>query len=199
MSIYVHLRSSESKDYYSKNHGGNFKVELSEPLRMQGSWEVALAEMTYHAQAFPNLPVEYSSVKVTLKDWLRVYDTRDKFFYIRTWVYSNGKWISSESIDLPEESRFPHFCSLPSKNYDWEDFKNGIENMGKKLRSDIKTPVTKISLTFTGTDEIECKFESTMRACFEFSKDLVNFLSLSVESVYQAPDIMEFSAKCQVH
>ena len=166
MSIYVNLRSSESKDYYSKNHGGNFKVELSEPLRLPGSWEVALAEMTYHAQAFPNLPVEHSSVKVTLKDWLRVYDTRDKSFYIRTWVHSNGKWIKSDSAELPAESWFPHICSLPPKNYDWEDFKNGIENMGKSNRYGANPPVTRISLTFTGTDEIECKFESTMRACF---------------------------------
>ena len=60
MSVYVNLRSTECKDIYSKNHGGNFKIELNEPLRLQGPWEVALAEMTYHAQAFPNLPPEHS-------------------------------------------------------------------------------------------------------------------------------------------
>ena len=57
MSYYVNLRSSECKDVYPKNHGGNYTIELDEPLRLDGGpWEVALAEMTYHAEPFPNLP-----------------------------------------------------------------------------------------------------------------------------------------------
>ena len=70
MSIYVNLRSSECKDIYAKNHGGNFKIELSEPLRLHGQWEAALAEMTYHTQSFPNIPKQHSNVHVTLQEQL---------------------------------------------------------------------------------------------------------------------------------
>ena len=86
MSIYVNLRSTECKDIYAYNHGGHFTTELSEPLRLHDGWEVALAELTYHAQPFPNLPREHSTIQVSLKEQLQVYNTRHLDFNITTWV-----------------------------------------------------------------------------------------------------------------
>ena len=45
------------------NQGGDFKVQLDRTLDMRGqSWEVALVEMIYTGQAFPNLSIEESQV-----------------------------------------------------------------------------------------------------------------------------------------
>src|SRR3977135_1861411 len=107
MSVYVNLRSTECKDIYSKNHGGNFKIELNEPLRLQGPWEVALAEMTYHAQAFPNLPPEHSTAQVTLQEQLQVYDTRDKVFRITTWVWYEKNGYTLTALTFLKKTRFP--------------------------------------------------------------------------------------------
>ena len=190
MSIYVNLRSSECKDIYSKNHGGNFKIELNEPLRLQGPWEVALAEMTYHAHAFPNLPHEHSAVQVTLKEQLQVYETRDQDFSIRTWVLYGDIWVCSDHFDIARESRFPHIIMLPKKNYDWQDFKEAMECIGKKQleRNQTPTPVTNLTFTFT-EHALVCKIGSFLRTCFTFSPDLGKFLSLPKMDVFQAPGI----------
>jgi len=187
MSVYVNLRSTECKDIYSKNHGGNFKIELNEPLRLQGPWEVALAEMTYHAQAFPNLPPEHNTVQVTLKEQLQVYDTRDKVFRIRTWVWYENKWVYPDITDFPQETQFPATIDLPEKNYDWQDFKEAMEAIGKKHAEEITKPVTNITFTFT-EHALIYKINSTLRTCFSFSRDLVKFLSLPETDIYQAPD-----------
>ena len=182
------MRSSECKDIYSKNHGGNFQIELNEPLRLQGSWEVALAEMTYHGQSFPNLPPQYASVQVTLKEQLQVYDTKDKDFRIRTWVWHDNKWVLSDSFEIPSETRFPHIIELPKKNYDWQEFKEAVEGIGKQQDEGTTQRVTNIKFAFK-EHVLHYQIVSTLRTCFTFSQDLVEFLSLSESDVYQAPSI----------
>jgi hypothetical protein len=113
MSIYVNLRSSECRDIYPNNHGGNFKIELNEPLRLHGAWEVALAEMTYHSQSFPNLPKEHSTVEVYMKQPLEVFDTRNLDFYIRTWVAIKDKWCETDYFEIEYAMQFPHRLTMP--------------------------------------------------------------------------------------
>lgn len=186
MSIYLNLRSSECKDIYSKNHGGNFKNELNEPLRLHGTWEVALAEMTYHAQAFPNLPKEYSTVTVSLKESLQVYNTINKDFHVKTQVKWNGKWVSSDFHEIDMETSFPHVRSLPQKNYDWQDFKDAMTGITKEYVEGRPKPITNLTFTFK-EDKLSCTIDSTHRTYFSFSPDLVKFLTLTTTEVYQDP------------
>src|SRR5271156_5691348 len=66
MSFYVTLSSDGSKDTFPNNHGGDVKVQLQYTLDLRSEpWEVALVDMIYTGQAFPNLPIEDSVV--TLK------------------------------------------------------------------------------------------------------------------------------------
>jgi hypothetical protein len=66
MSFYLMLSSDGCKETFMNNHGGDFTVQLDKTLDMRGeSWEVALVDMIYTGQAFPNLPVE--DVEITLK------------------------------------------------------------------------------------------------------------------------------------
>jgi hypothetical protein len=185
MSVYVNLRSTECKDIYPKNHGGNFTAELNEPLRLYDGWEVALAEMTYHAQPFPNIPREYSTVQVSLKEQLKVYNTRNLDFSIFTWVKQKGEWVKSDHYSIPTRTAFPSTSSLPRINYSWEDFKTAMTNV-TKYSDPNELLVTNLKFTFDD-DKLHCTFESTARACITFSKDLVDFLSLSVPEVYQNP------------
>lgn len=186
MSTYIYLRSSECKDVYPKNHGGNFTIELNEPLRLDGGvWEVALAEMTYYAQAFPNLPPEYNEIKVTRTERLDdVYHTMNLDFSIHTWVLYNGDWHHSDYGELDKETHVPFISHLPKKNYDWEDFKSAMQSVMKKQIADKPQLSTAITFSFT-ENELACTFVSTMRTCIRFSKDLQNFLQLKVTDVYQ--------------
>src|SRR5438477_6659795 len=192
MSYYVNLRSSECKDVYPKNHGGNYTIELNEPLRLDGGpWEVALAEMTYHAEPFPNLPKEQSTVKVTLNEQLQVYDTRDLNFNIKIWVRHNNNWLFSDSLEIPLENRYPHVITLPKKNYDWEDFKAAIANLGNRQVSGATAPWMKLAFSLTDTTFM-IDINSPNRVRMIFSKPLQNFLSLKVVDVFQSPDHPHF-------
>src|SRR3984957_16917161 len=108
MSVYANLRLSECRDVYPNNHGGNFKIESNEPLRLHGEWEVALAEMTYHSQSFPNLPKEHSAVEVYSKKPLEVYDTRNLDLHISTYVAIKDKWQVSDYFEIEYAMQFPN-------------------------------------------------------------------------------------------
>ena len=195
MSYYVNLRSSECKDVYPKNHGGNYTIELNEPLRLDGGpWEVALAEMTYHTEPFPNVPKEHSTVKVTLNEQLQVYDTRDLNFNIKIWVRHNNNWLFSDSLEIPLENRYPHVITLPKKNYDWEDFKAAIANCGNTQVSGATAPWMKLAFSLTDTT-FKIDIKSPNRVRMEFSYCLQRFLSLKVVDVFQSPDHPHFIAE----
>ena len=66
MSFYLTLTSDGNSDTFPANHGGDFKVQLDQTLDMRHhNWEVALVEMLYTGQTFPNLSVD--DTHITLK------------------------------------------------------------------------------------------------------------------------------------
>jgi len=189
MSIYVNLRSSECRDMYPNNHGGNFKIELDEPLRLNGVWEVALAEMTYHSQSFPNLPKEHSSVEVYLKKPLEVFDTRNLVLYIRTRVYYMDKWQDSDYFEIEYPMQFPSRLDMPKKNYSWEDFKTALENLTKLNNENRNVErITNVNFKFDKNEKLTLTFHDHLRAKVVFSADLVKFLSLDADEAWQAPN-----------
>ena len=191
MSIYVNLRSSECRDIYPNNHGGNFKIELNEPLRLHGAWEVALAEMTYHSQSFPNLPKEHSAVEVYSKKPLEVYDTRNLDLYIRTWVFYNDKWRVSDYFEIEYPMQFPSRLDMPKKNYSWEDFKTALENL-TKLNNENRNEerITNLTFKFDKNENLTLTFHGRTRTKIVFSEDLVKFLSLNAWEIWQAPNVI---------
>jgi hypothetical protein len=84
-SFYINLSSKDSLDVHPQNYGGDFQVELAAPLYFDESdpWEVALVEMTYDAQGFPNIPQEYSQIQLTALNRSEVYDTTNMDLNIR--------------------------------------------------------------------------------------------------------------------
>jgi hypothetical protein len=189
MSIYINLRSSECRDIYPNNHGGNFKIELNEPLRLHGAWEVALAEMTYHSQSFPNLPKEHNTVEVYLKEPLEVYDTRNLDLYIRTYVIMKDRWQYSDYFEIEYPMHFPSRLDMPKKNYSWEDFKTALENL-TKLNNENRNVVriTNVNFKFDKNEKLTLTFHGHLRAKVVFSADLVKFLSLDADEAWQAPN-----------
>ncbi len=56
---------SSSGSHNPNDHGGDFKVTLYHVLDMKTeAWEVALVEMSYNGQTFPNLSSENSEVSI---------------------------------------------------------------------------------------------------------------------------------------
>ena len=65
MSSYYHRISSDaSLDTHPHNHGGDFTIEFYEQLYFPGKWEVALAEMAYYGQMFPNILHEQGEISI---------------------------------------------------------------------------------------------------------------------------------------
>src|SRR5271156_6845609 len=88
MSFYVNLSSKDSVDIHPQNYGGDFQVELANPMvfHEDDPWEVALTEMTYDAQGFPNVPVEFSQVKLEALNQHELYNCMEKNFSIQGFV-----------------------------------------------------------------------------------------------------------------
>src|SRR3977135_3528855 len=100
MSFYINLSSMDSADIHPQNYGGDFQVELAAPLLFdeRDPWEVALAEMTYDAQGFPNVPPEYSQVKFEALNRVNVYDAMEMDLSITAYLQIRRKvWHESDS------------------------------------------------------------------------------------------------------
>src|SRR5438093_4361533 len=101
-SFYLTLNSDGSLDTHPNNNGGNFVIELYEEVYLPGIWEVALVEMSYFGQNFPNLPSDYNTIEVSSvaqdahqTDFVLHYHEVEDFYVtleIRYLVLSSGQW-----------------------------------------------------------------------------------------------------------
>ena len=89
MSFYLMLSSEGSKSTYPNNQGGDFKIMLDNALDMKSEqWEVALVEMSYSGQTFPNMSTEDSSI--TIQRWGKPEFEND---YIITYEQTYDLWV----------------------------------------------------------------------------------------------------------
>ena len=192
MSFYLNIRSTDSLDIFPNNYGGDFQVELSTPLHFDENdpWEVALVEMMYEAQPFPNIPAEYSHFTIEHLNKDKFFNAKDLDFSISAIirVTTYGKWWDSNSELLPEYRRFPKYV-LPRKNYTWEGFKAEINKLAKPNESKYFSYSIKITDT-----HIEINYRSSVKfAQFIFSPDLVKFLKLKQDTIETPYNKVELS------
>src|SRR5271156_1571156 len=131
MSFYVNVSSKDSLDIHPQNYGGDFQVELANPMvfNEDDPWEVALTEMTYDAQGFPNVPVKFSQVKLEANRH-ELHNCIEKNFFIKAFVQvKRDVWHQSDSWKVHHTLRFPALV-LPKKYYSWQGFKDAIEAFG---------------------------------------------------------------------
>jgi hypothetical protein len=187
MSFYLNLSSKDSADVHPQNYGGDFQVELQTPLHFHehDRWEVALAEMTYDAQGFPNIPPEYSQIKFQALNRHSVYDATEMDLsitcFLRVVRYQSFKaepWIESDNEKVLQKRRLNKYV-LPKKCYTWQGFKDALKALGEV------TSETYISYAINLTDtQLELKYSTAAyEAKWVFSKDLVKLLSLEKDTV----------------
>src|SRR5271156_5330556 len=124
MSFYLTLSSDGSKDTFPNNHGGDFSVQLQHTLDLRSEpWEVALVDMMYTGQAFPNLPIEDSVVtlKVSGKpayenDYFITYDQAENL-----WIYYKLEAMTGGSAG-PRTIVKSTTVNLPKQHYSWPVF-----------------------------------------------------------------------------
>jgi hypothetical protein len=127
MSFYMTLSSDGCKDAFPNNHGGDFMVQLDKILDMRGyTWEVALVEMIYTGQAFPNLGIEDS--QITLK-------VSGKPQYENDYIITYDQVPSMRLSFSKELNHFPNTLktcdiNLPLKHYSFPTF---IETLKKSI------------------------------------------------------------------
>ena len=108
MSFYLDLSSTESLDVHPENSGGEFQVELPAPLHFEEDdpWEVALVEMTYDAQGFPNIPSKYSEIKIEALNRDTLFDLTEKDMSITGFIRNKGDWHESDSPAIEKKKIF---------------------------------------------------------------------------------------------
>ena len=181
MSFYVNLSSKDSLDIHSENHGGDFQVEMGNPLLFDehDPWEVALAEITYDAQGFPNVATEYTKVKLEILNRAKVYDCTNKDLSITAYLHiRSNEWRESDSEKFREEDKFPKLV-LPKKYYTWDGFKDAWTALAQP------SDVTYFSygVSFTNEKMVITFKTSASRVQFVFSDDLIAFMFLDKTSV----------------
>ena len=131
MSFYLSLSSRGSKDVFSNNHGGDFQTLLNHPLDLQtDAWEVALAEMTYSGQTFPNIQPEETLVTLRYngrppfnKDYVISYEQSLKLS-VTFGLYA----VDCESPLTYTKIREVHI-QFPPQNYTWLNFTDMFTEM----------------------------------------------------------------------
>ena len=114
------------------NHGGDFTVQLDKTLDMRGeSWEVALVDMIYTGQAFPNLPVE--DVEITLKvEGKPQYENQYFITYDQTMdlrlTFKKNSQSGSHTVDV----------YLPRQHYSWASFITTLKQLCSEKLIDVE-------------------------------------------------------------
>lgn len=128
MSFYLTLTSDGCRETFPSNHGGDFKVQLDQTLDMrEHPWEVALVEMIYTGQAFPNLPIEDS--QVTVKASGKPQFEND---YIITYDQTLYLWLEfklEKRIGTARELIKKKLIQLPRQHYSWTSFATTLKSL----------------------------------------------------------------------
>jgi hypothetical protein len=121
MSFYLMLSSDGCRDIFPTNQGGDFKVQLDRTLDMRShDWEVALVEMIYTGQSFPNISTE--DAQITLKaSGKPEYENQ----YIITYEQTFSLWISMTMSKGGEKIKHSRI-HLPRQHYSWTTFKDAL-------------------------------------------------------------------------
>ena len=155
MSFYLTLTSDGSKGTFPANHGGDFKVQLDQTLDMRSQpWEVALVDMLYTGQAFPNLPTDDS--QVTLKaggkpkfenDYFITYDqTLD--LWLKFWLERRSPDSTLGRILLKHASFY-----LPRQHYSWPAFVDTLKFLCYQKFNMAQVNLSETEFQFSETNE----------------------------------------------
>ena len=168
MSFYLTLSSDTSRDTFPNNHGGDFKIQLDHVLDMRSEpWEVALVEMQYTGQAFPNLSTDNS--QVTLQASGKPEFQND---YIITWDQASDLELIANQYPTSHWMAPPHKTArinFPRKHYSWTSFVEYLTTEYKKEFEEIL--ITDTNLQFRRVNPnlstgFEIKISDNLRKLF---------------------------------
>jgi len=117
MSFYLTLSSDGCKETFPNNHGGDFKIQLDRTLDMRlHAWEVALTDMIYTGQSFPNLldGLNQVTLKATGKP------TFENHYFI-TYDQTLDLHLTFKLDDVGIVRKYADFY-LPRQHYTWATF-----------------------------------------------------------------------------
>src|SRR5277367_1103656 len=140
MASFYHVLDSETNSSSREdNHGGDFTVELHKELVLAGNWEVALAEMTYYGQHFPNLLQEHGEVSISQRG--KRYSTDFVVEYAQV-AYMK---IDSYTRDQHRSAKWTahKWFEFERRHYTWNQFKKMFNNW--HVAADISPGDTSIS------------------------------------------------------
>src|SRR3981189_98875 len=167
MSFYLTLSSDGCKETFPANHGGDFKVQLDNTLDMRGQpGEVALVDMLYTGQAFPNMPI--ADNQVTLKGSGKPQFENDYFI---TFDQTLDLWLTFKSERLspgsPGGRRVVKYADfyLPRQHYSWTAFVDTVKRLCQ----------VEFSMAHVNLSETEFQFT-------EANKGLDNLFNMKISS-----------------
>jgi hypothetical protein len=130
MSFHLMLSSEGGSQTYPSNHGGDFQVQLRQVMDIRKeNWEVALVEMAYTGQKFPNLSSDNRSVSIRVSgkpefenDYILTWDQVGDL-HVRVSVRQHGGGPG------PSESAI---ITFPQRHYSWQTFMETFQRLYKE-------------------------------------------------------------------
>jgi len=159
-AFYQSVSSDASTDVHPNNHGGDFTIELYDELYLPNQWEMALVEISYYGQHFPNVLSEYGGVSIC-------YNGKDRYATNFVLQYDESKYMRVFIKDGRNPKRATQYTwDMPALHYSWKQLKNhfdkwvlngdaGQYRVTFRLRKDVleihaKTGLYPIEVSFDG-------------------------------------------------
>ena len=183
MASFYHVLDSESNSSTRENnHGGDFTVDLHDELLLAGNWEVALAEMTYYGQHFPNLLHEHGEVSISRDE--KRYSTD----FVVEFAHVHDMTITTWTRDMHRSSAWVQhrWFAFQRRHYTWNQFKKMFNSwyVSAEISPDDKYTINLGLTDTTMTISLPDSYVLKKDFCITFSDPLVRLLSLPDKDFY---------------
>src|SRR2546428_13135266 len=186
MSFYLMLSSEGSRAVNPNFHGGDFNLQLDSAIDLRSEpWEVALSEISYTGQAFPNMNPEeklvtlsYSGTPWYENDYVVTHGemteplTAGFFMVDKDYTVRNAILSKDERNKLtPATFRDKFEFDMPRKHYSWTLFKWTFNNMCKRkaLYEEIVMSDTAITMKRNKYMSVDVFFSASMQTFLQIN------------------------------
>jgi len=98
--FYITLPSNASLDVFQNNTSSSYQVNLAQPLHLDGSWQVAMTEMSY-PHTWYNLPID-----VAYFEWIKKSKSPEIVSKVKLQMFSGGYYSTISQLKAELESCF---------------------------------------------------------------------------------------------
>ena len=183
MSFFINLTSNQSDHIYPNNIPSDFYAELYEPLELEEEWEVALADISYCGQKFPNIKRKDGLVT------LRLPGKRKMGEIVVTYMQSVNMYITVEAMfrkALGETNEYNVLGEIYLRNshYTWDDFKDELVKSAERYNTQLSNKLDSVTMWIDDKImKIQVNSINYSAYKFTFSQELKKILGININEL----------------